>query len=173
MPPLHRLLGPTSFPQIALRGLSTVSELSRQPVRISEDQSKSSRRGSVMAPLRPAAHFDYLVRHNQPPTGPVWCHAISWGDSTIEHFELPLFPSIKKTIVANTAYRTGLMPCNFMRGHNNKALWALLFSGAKKTIKSSANLCFLSIQHHTKPLCKCFSSGIIDQCNNAFRRNEK
>ena len=77
MPPLHRLLGPTSFPQIALRGLSTVSELSRQPVRISEDQSSCRRRGSVMAPLRPAAHFDYLVSHNQPPTGPVWCHAIS------------------------------------------------------------------------------------------------
>ena len=81
MPPLHRLLGPSSFPQIALRGLSTVSELSRQLVRISEDQSSCRRRGSVMAPLRPAAHFDYLVRHNQP-----------------------------------TTHRTGLMPCNFMRG---------------------------------------------------------
>ena len=76
MPPLYRLLGPTSFPQIALRGLSSVFELSRQPVRISEE-GISSRRGSVMAPLRPAAHFDYLVSHNQPPTGPVWCHAIS------------------------------------------------------------------------------------------------
>ena len=77
MPPLHRLLGPSSFPQIALRGLSSVLELSRQPVRISEEGSSCSRRG------RPAAHFDYLVSHS---------------------------------------HRTGLMPCNFMRGHKNRAL---------------------------------------------------
>ena len=75
--PLHRLLHPTSFPQIALRGLSSVLELSRQPVRISEEGSSCSRRG------RPAAHFDYLVSHS---------------------------------------HRTGLMPCNFMRGHKNRAL---------------------------------------------------
>ena len=64
------------------------------------------------------------------------------------------------------------MPCNFMRGHNNRALWALIFSGAKRTIKSSENLCFLLIQHHTKPLCKCFSSSIIEYMNNAAMLSE-
>ena len=56
MAALHRLLGP-SFPQIAVRGLSSLdrlSELGRTGVEL------GSRR---MAPLTPAAHFDYLVSH--------------------------------------------------------------------------------------------------------------
>ena len=52
MAPLHRLLGP-SFPQIAVRGLSSL-DLGRTGVEL------GSRR---MAPLTPAAHFDYLVSH--------------------------------------------------------------------------------------------------------------
>ena len=56
MAPLHRLLGP-SFPQIAVRGLSSLdrlSDLGRTGVEL------GSRR---MAPVTPAAHFDYLVSH--------------------------------------------------------------------------------------------------------------
>ena len=54
MAPLHRLLGP-SFPQIAVRGLSS---LDRGGLSGRTGVELGSRR---MAPLTPAAHFDYLV----------------------------------------------------------------------------------------------------------------
>ena len=56
MAPLHRLLGP-SFPQIAVRGLSS---LDRGGLSGRTGVELGSRR---MAPLTPAAHFDYLVSH--------------------------------------------------------------------------------------------------------------
>ena len=51
MAALHRLL---SFPQIAVRGLSSLDRGGLSGVEL------GSRR---MAPLTPAAHFDYLVSH--------------------------------------------------------------------------------------------------------------
>ena len=68
MAPLHRLLGPSFPPQIAVRGLSSLHQL-RQGLSVSDPSSRAGysievRRScsrSKMPPLRPAAHFDYLV----------------------------------------------------------------------------------------------------------------
>ena len=78
MPPLHRLLGPSFPPQIALRGLSSLDRLrglsASDLSRIGGFEVRSCSSRSRMAPLRPAAHFDYLVSHPDQSTLPLPCN---------------------------------------------------------------------------------------------------